>query len=408
MYNNLRSQLFGRQGEAKVDPLRTIVECYTLSDGRVGEMHRIQQLGIAVGIDPSRDPVTDFSAIAMIAKRDGTLHFFNTPQGPVATIATTSGRIVLSTLGLQFTNPIMAGRANTQLLSWRESASIEQVITKLAMTDILFQRAVEFTPGAILSAVNRCGQLNPRWIFESVECIEQHIPAIVQTIDRTVDCINEAGNRRNACYDQCSREAWWNQPLCYGGCLATYVGDTAWCIANGIVSIVVQAAKTIVTCVLKRGQVTGAPLPGDILVFVPDSPEGWVIDAATCNYGYSHVALFCGQNNVIDVTVDGVIERPYSEVQQRPHAIIRLGLTNQQIADLCSCASSKKGQQIDYLELLTFGTFGDPGREICTMLIMHCLDQIGFDRNAIGLGGFVSPNHIARLFGIAPGYLIMV
>jgi hypothetical protein len=58
---------------------------------------------------------------------------------------------------------------------------------------------------------------------------------------------------------------------------------------------------------------------------------------------------------------------------------------------------------MDWLELVTFGAVHEPGRELCTMLIMHCLDKIGYNRAAIGLGGFVSPNEIARVFHAPKG-----
>jgi hypothetical protein len=51
----------------------------------------------------------------------------------------------------------------------------------------------------------------------------------------------------------------------------------------------------------------------------------------------------------------------------------------------------------------TFGALNIPGTELCTMLIIHCLDNIGFNRAAIGLGGFVSPNQIARVFNAPKG-----
>jgi hypothetical protein len=64
---------------------------------------------------------------------------------------------------------------------------------------------------------------------------------------------------------------------------------------------------------------------------------------------------------------------------------------------------AQEGERMDVLELLTFGRVDTPGEELCTMLIMHCLDKIGFDRVAAGLGGFVSPNQIARFFSAPKG-----
>ncbi|MBA7556301.1 hypothetical protein ES705_49003 [subsurface metagenome] len=127
---------------------------------------------------------------------------------------------------------------------------------------------------------------------------------------------------------------------------------------------------------------------------------------ATCGYGYSHAGLVCGEN-VIHATSEGVVPQPLShpDIEGRDRAIVRLGLTRQQIEELCKCVSAQIGGDYDYIEAVTFGTVDAPGREMCTMLIMHCLDQIGVDRSALGLGGFVSPNDIARTYDTPHGHL---
>ncbi|GAG23670.1 unnamed protein product [marine sediment metagenome] len=98
-------------------------------------------------------------------------------------------------------------------------------------------------------------------------------------------------------------------------------------------------------------------------------------------------------------TGDGVITSSLDYYGDRKYATVRLGLSDAQCKALCSCVQSKIGSDYDALEAITFGTVDDPGKEMCTMLIMNCLDEIGFDRGALGLGGFVTPNDLARQLG---------
>ena len=102
---------------------------------------------------------------------------------------------------------------------------------------------------------------------------------------------------------------------------------------------------------------------------------------------------------MIHATSAGVENTSLDYYGDRKFATFRLGLTDSQCTQLCACVEEKIGSDFDYLEAITFGTVNDPGREICTMLIMHCLDEVGFDREAINLGGFVSPNDLARKLG---------
>lgn len=67
---------------------------------------------------------------------------------------------------------------------------------------------------------------------------------------------------------------------------------------------------------------------------------------------------------------------------------------------------SQIGKDYDYIEIATFGTLDARDREICTMLIMHCLDQIGVDRSELRLAGFASLNDIARTYDVPPGHLV--
>jgi hypothetical protein len=150
----------------------------------------------------------------------------------------------------------------------------------------------------------------------------------------------------------------------------------------------------------------GALQDGDILDFVPADATGDVINFATGNYGYSHVGLVCGSqmvdvDNVADPVVPQVEVTPLATALQRGHVGIHLGLTNAQAQQLCSCVHAQVGQPMFKFMNGTLSV------ELCTSLIMDCLDEIGFNRAAIGIGGFVTPNSIAQVFAAPPGDIIV-
>jgi hypothetical protein len=376
-----------------VDPLKSKVECCELPSGNQGEIHYIPRLNLVVGVNPDNEQFP----LEFLEKLDGSLSFHYSPT-PVATVATKHGDLIMSTAGIHLP-PELQKKQRTKVVSWNDVKSVGQLITNLTYTDAAFQQAVQFVPAGIASILDPCGVFResldtfldiPRTIEE---CTEQFIPAVYQTVDQTAECIAEAGRTLGDCKGDC--RSGWRGAWCKTKCYAAYSLDVAWCIAHGIVTILVEAAHTVWNCVVRRGRVEGPPQTGDIMLFEPDSPEGYAIDLLTCGYGYSHAALVCGEE-VIHSIGEGVVQEPINNVEDRDHIIIRLGLTDDQNSDLCECTRSQIGEDYDYIEAITFGTIDDPGREICTMLIMHCLDRIGVDRSALGLGGFVSPNDLAR------------
>jgi len=392
--------------KSRIDPLKTKVECCTLHDGRMGEIHYIPRLNLTIGIDPEDERLP----IYMIVKHDDSLIFNRTPAGSVATIKTRTGEIMFSMTGLHLTDT-MRKKTRSRIIPWTDSRGIADVVGTLTYRDEIFQSAVTFVPGGIITAFDACGLHREavdlvRDLPATVkDCWEENIAAVTETVNRRAECMEEGWDDYRACNNRCGRKKWWKRPTCYAGCGWDLATDEAWCVAHGIIEIIVEAAKTIEHCIIKRGLVDGPPSSGDILLFEADSLVGHAIDMATCCYGYSHAGLVCG-SNIIEATSEGVIDHPLAEVQDRDHVIIRPGLTDQQIDDLCKCVRAQREEDYDYIEGATFGTIDDNGREICTMLIMHCLDQIGFDRSAIGLGGFVSPNDIARTFDVPHGHLI--
>lgn len=147
---------------------------------------------------------------------------------------------------------------------------------------------------------------------------------------------------------------------------------------------------------------------GDVLVFVPTDVTGAIIDSLTGSFGYSHCGLVCGDkmfdvDNTNNPTVPQVEAVDLQVSLRRHHFGCCFGLSQEQAGKLCACVMAQVGESMDVLELVTFGALHQPGRELCTMLIMHCLDRIGYHRSAIGLGGFVSPNRIAHAFHAPEG-----
>lgn len=392
-----------RRKRRKVDPLKPRVECSPLPDGRVGQFHHIPRLGFTVGLDPQESRMP----IASIFKEDGSLRFQMTPSGPVATIATKTGHLVLSSLGLRIIEKSKKTTSEqVKLFSWSDPKGITDAWNNIVSSDSVVQGAVEYLPAAL----SICGlkdyvqSIAQRFLYDAltiVHCTEEFVEAVFDTVDRTWQCMNGAWDDYDDCWDDCSGFWKW---VCRGKCTIEWLADEAWCVAHGIIEVLVEAAHWVTRCIVQRGVIEEdeqPPSTGDIVLFAADSLVGHAIDRVTCGYGYSHAGLVC-DSSLIEATSEGVGDTPLNQALGREHATIRLGLTDSQVSALCECVRSKIGSDYDYIEAVTFGTIDDPGKEICTMLIMHCLDEIGVDRTELGLGGFVSPNDIARTYGAPP------
>lgn len=156
-----------------------------------------------------------------------------------------------------------------------------------------------------------------------------------------------------------------------------------------------------------------ALLDGDILLFTPTDLTGRIIDGLSGGNGYSHAGLVSGTqmidvDNTINPTNPQVESVSLSASLTRKHLGIRVGLSAFQAAQLCMWAHARQGEGMNWTGILTDGVANEPGTDVCTMLIMHGLDAIGFDRTAVGLQGigpgkFVSPNRIARAFHAPSG-----
>jgi hypothetical protein len=169
----------------------------------------------------------------------------------------------------------------------------------------------------------------------------------------------------------------------------------------------------------------------DLLLFVPDSIESHLVDHATGGFGYSHVAIDCGEVDRITgrrVMVESTVKNPVWRSRQdrygaRPFARIPLSRMGVDPAEFSACVLSHLGEQYDDLEALTWGEVNDPARQICSDLAANCLppeltNQIAaahragkLRRNSVsvhpqGKGGvraFVSPNGFGEFFGAPAG-----
>lgn len=392
----------------KVDPKMMVIECGTLPNETVGKIIQLPKYNMIVGVDPRNNKVP----IQMIVKKDGSLQFFLTSEGPLARIKIADGLITMTIRGVNvYKYQEKLSKINlVKVIDWTDSKSLASTLGQLAYRDSTFQNSIKFADASISTLISvlsgECSPLlyHPSWwppfverVADLSDCEEIFIPPVVEYVNKLAECLQDAWDDYCDCWDDCD---WW-KPWCYVGCTNRFLADQTWCFANSIIEVIIEAAKTITQCVTKSGalRVDEEVKTGDIIVFAADSAIGHAIDQATCGHGYSHVGLICG-NDIIEATGDGVIEHPFSNVSSREHKAVRLDLTANQISDLCECVRSKIGSDYDYLEAMTFGTIDNPGKEICTMLIMHCLDEIGIDRDALGLSGFVSPNDIARAFGL--------
>lgn len=350
-------------------------------------------------------------------------------------VKTKTGKILMDIDGVK-----MQSHGKIQTYSWKQKKEIGKILTKLAMNDPVYRsigvtlgaglrlaasstRGVGANSGEMITAVpahlEGIFPLCAPWnigvsIVDDVlsagrsiiECTEEVIENIVEEcIDPIPDCLANAARSRDQCFEDCNHQfrKWynkWMRPICKGGCWVIYGIDAAVCLGMALICSFITVTETVVHCITKSGWVPPdeAPRTGDIRLYEANDPIGYAIDIATCGYGYSHAALVCG-DMMFHATADGVISSPLDYYGSRKFATVRLGLTDAQYKQLCACVQGKIGADYDYLEAITFGTIDDPGREICTMLIMNCLDSIGVDRNSLGLSGFVSPNDIARRLG---------
>ena len=92
----------------------------------------------------------------------------------------------------------------------------------------------------------------------------------------------------------------------------------------------------------------------ELLLFVPRNKIGQTIDDLTGRYGYSHLAIDCGEMDIptgrrvmIESTVSpGVHYAFLDEYGERPFVRLPLQNTGMDVEQFCTCVHSKVGEQI--------------------------------------------------------------
>ena len=171
---------------------------------------------------------------------------------------------------------------------------------------------------------------------------------------------------------------------------------------------------------------------GSLLIFVPRNPISALINDMTGGYGYSHLAIDCGEIDIPSgkrVMVEstpgiGVHNSFQDEYGERKFVRIPLEKAGINVGEFCDCIRSKLGEKYDDEEALTFGFIHNPAKQICSDLATVCLPDLtrtnlasfhqeGFLHpfSAVHLFGslnkafrlFVSPNGFAEYFGAPRG-----
>lgn len=168
---------------------------------------------------------------------------------------------------------------------------------------------------------------------------------------------------------------------------------------------------------------------GSLLIFVPRNAISALINDMTGGYGYSHLAVDCGELDIpsgrrvmIESTFSlGVHNSFQDEYGERKFVRIPLKKVGVDEDEFCNCIRSKLGEKFDYEEALTIGLIHNPAKQICSDLATVCLPeairtdiarnhQAGFlhSLSAIRLPDkishlFVTPNGFAEYFGAPRG-----
>jgi hypothetical protein len=122
---------------------------------------------------------------------------------------------------------------------------------------------------------------------------------------------------------------------------------------------------------------------GDLLIFVPRNEIGKAISSFTGRYGYSHLAIDCGEIDaptnrriMIEATMGSGVHRAFQdEYGQRPYVRIPLRTVGADVRQFCNCIREKIGEQFDDLEVVTLGILDNPARQICSDLATVCLPE---------------------------------
>ena len=178
-------------------------------------------------------------------------------------------------------------------------------------------------------------------------------------------------------------------------------------------------------------QVAAQERVGDLLLFVPRNEIGRTISILTGRYGYSHLAVDCGEVDgptgrpvMIEATVGlGVHYAFQDEYGKRPFARVPLWKIGVDVRQFCECIHAKVGEKFDDLEAITLGILDNPARQICSDLatvclpdtmrqevarlhrkaVIHPLSAVREEKRESGFRLFMSPNGFAEFLGIPSG-----
>jgi hypothetical protein len=170
---------------------------------------------------------------------------------------------------------------------------------------------------------------------------------------------------------------------------------------------------------------------GDLLLFVPRNEIGRTISSLTGRYGYSHLAVDCGEVDqptarplMIEATVGpGVHYAFQDEYGERPFARVPLWNIGLDVEQFCECIHSRVGEKFDDLEAITLGIIDNPARQICSDLVTVCLPEtmrqeiarlhrkavihplsaVRNEKDGTRFRLFMSPNGFAEFLGIPRG-----
>ena len=178
-------------------------------------------------------------------------------------------------------------------------------------------------------------------------------------------------------------------------------------------------------------QMAEAAHAGDLLIFVPRNEISRTINNLTGKYGYSHLAIDCGEVDepsrrrvMIEATVHAGVHYAFQdEYGRRPFVRIPLRKTGLDVQRFCDCIHARVGEKFDDLEAITLGILDNPARQICSDLATVCLpdemrEEIArYHRKAVihplsavkdeqpgpGFRLFMSPNGFAEFLGAPLG-----
>lgn len=170
---------------------------------------------------------------------------------------------------------------------------------------------------------------------------------------------------------------------------------------------------------------------GDLLLFVPRNEIGRTISSLTGRYGYSHLAIDCGEVDqrtgrrvMIEATVGpGVHYAFQNEYGKRPFVRVPLRKTGMDVGQFCECIHARVGEKFDDLEAITLGILDNPARQICSDLatvclpdgmreeiarchrkaVIHPLSAVRDEKPGSGFRLFMSPNGFAEFLGVPKG-----